>query len=115
MDDEEYRKKIELDILTIIQEKLEKGEMQADRAQAIAKMVLIKLHPPLTLEQIHQVAPTLDDEFKELASAVLPVISDHQKETEKKVSEHAIKLIHSGKFNQASLLMEDSMKPRGAK
>lgn len=109
MDTEEYRKKLELDILKIIEEKLIKGEMEPERAQAIARMVLVKLHPPLTLEQIHQIAPTLDDHFTELAQAILPVIRDHQEEVEKIVSEHAVKLIKSGKFSQANSMMQQSM------
>lgn len=109
MDAEEYRKKLELDILKIIEEKLINGEMTPERAQAIARMLLQKLHPPLTLEQIHQIAPTLDDHFTELAQAVLPVIADHQQEVEKIVKEHAVRLINSGKFNEASSVMKQTM------
>ena len=60
MDAEEYRKKLEIDILKIMEEKLQKGEMTAERARAIARMVLDALHPPLTIEQIYKIAPTLD-------------------------------------------------------
>jgi hypothetical protein len=109
MDAEEYRKKLELDILKIIEEKLTKGEMEPERAQAIARMVLTKLHPPLTLEQIHQIAPSLDDHFTELAQAVLPVIKDHHEEVERIVSEHAAKLIQSGKLSEASYMMKQAM------
>lgn len=109
MDPEKYRKKLELDILKIIEEKLTKGEMDPERAQAIARMVLDKLHPPLTLEQIYQIAPTLDDHFTELAKAVLPVIKDHREEVEKVVEDHAVKLINSGKFNDASSAMKQAM------
>lgn len=108
MDPEDYRKKIEFNILKIIEEKLIKGEMEPERAQAIARMVLTKLHPPLTLEQIHQIAPTLDDYFAELAQAVAPIIKDHREETEKTVAQHALKLIHSGKFNEASAIMKQT-------
>ncbi len=108
-DAEEYRKKLELDILGIIEEKLTKGEMNPERANAIAKMVLAKLHPPLTLEQIHKIAPTLDDEFKELSKATAPVIRDHQQEVEKIVTAHALKLINSGKFNQASSIITQTI------
>lgn len=101
MDPEEYRKKLELDILAIMEEKLRNGQMDAERARAIARLVLDKLHPPLTLEQIHQIAPTLDDHFVELARAVLPVIQDHEEEVKKIVSEHAERLIKSGKFDEA--------------
>ncbi len=109
MNAEEYRKKLELDILALIEEKLRKGEMDSQRAKAIARMVLDKLHPPLTLEQIHQIAPTLEGEFTELANAVLPVKHDHQREVEKVVHEHAIKLINSGKFDQAISLMKQTI------
>lgn len=109
MDPEEYRKNLEINILKIIEEKLTKGEMDVERARAIARMVLQKLHPPLTLEQIHQIAPTLDDHFKELAAAVLPVEKDHREEVERIVSTHAAKLINSGRFNEASTVMKKVM------
>lgn len=115
MDAENYRKKLELDILKIIEEKLTKGEMKPERAQAIARMVLDKLHPPLTLEQIYRIAPTLDDHFTELAQAVLPIIKDYRIEVEKIVSQHAVRLIKSGKFNEAGSMMQQSMGLREAK
>lgn len=108
MDPEEYRKKIERDILEIMEEKLRNGEMDADRAKAIAKMVLEKLHPPLTLEQIYAVAPTLDDHFTELAQAVLPVIQDHENQVKEIVAKHAEKLIKSGKAEEAYNLLKES-------
>lgn len=106
MDPEEYRKKIEEDILDILEKKLSSGEMDADRARAIARMVLDKLHPPLTLEQIHQIAPTLDDEFVELARAVLPVLQDHEEEVKRIVTEHAENLIKQGKFDEATAVLK---------
>src|SRR3989338_2836931 len=110
MDPEAYRKKLELDILTIIEEKLRNGQMDAERAKAIARMVLDKLHPPLTLEQIHQIAPTLDDHFTELAVAVLPDLLDHEEEVKKIVSEHAEKLIKSGKIDEALSALKQANK-----
>lgn len=107
-DAESYRKKLELDILAIMEEKLRKGEMGAERARAIARMLLDKLHPPLTLEQIHQIAPTLDDHFKELTAAVLPVVQDHEEEVKKIVSEHAGRLIKSGKINEALVTLKQA-------
>lgn len=112
MDAEAYRKKIELDILRIIEEKLRNGEMDADRAKAIARMVLDKLHPPLTLEQIHQIVPTLDDHFTELAKAVLPVIQAHEEEVRKIVSDHAAKLIKSGKIDEATMFLKQATNKR---
>lgn len=106
MDPDAYRRKLEADILQIMEQKLLAGEMDAGRARSIARMLLDKLHPPLTLEQIHQIAPTLDDHFQELTAAVLPVIADHQQEIEKIVGIHAAKLIKLGKINEATALMQ---------
>lgn len=107
-DAEEYRKNLERNILQIIEEKLKNGQMNADRAKAIARMVLDKLHPPLTLEQIHKIAPTLDDEFAELVKAVLPVMQDHDAEVQKVVTEHAEQLIKSGKFDEALSVLKQA-------
>lgn len=105
MDPEEYRKKIEADILNIIQQKLQNGSMTPERAKQIAKFVLDKLHPPLTLEQIYQIAPTLDDQFTELTQAILPIIHEHDDQVKAKVAEHAKKLIKSGQIQDALDLM----------
>jgi len=102
MDPEEYRKRLESDILKIMEEKLQKGQMDADRARAIAGMVLDSLHPPLTLEQIYEIAPTLDDHFTELTSAVLPVIQEHDEKIKTIVAQHAQKLIKEGKIDEAT-------------
>lgn len=112
MDPEEYRKKIERDILEIMEEKLRNGEMDADRAKAIARMVLEKLHPPLTLEQIYAVAPTLDDHFTELDKAVLPVVEDHDDQVKNIVSKHANQLIASGKVEEAYKILKQANKPK---
>lgn len=108
MDSEEYRKKIELDILRIIEEKLQKGQMDADRAKAIARMVLDKLHPPLSLEYIYQIVPTLDDHFSELTDAVLPVIKDHDEELKNLIANHAEKLIKQGKIDEATKVLKQA-------
>ena len=110
MDPEEYRKKLETDILTIIEEKLRKGEMDGERAKAIALMILSKLHPPLTLEQIYKVAPTLDDHFSELTAAILPIMKEHDEKIRIIVTEHAEKLIKQGKIEEANVLLKEANK-----
>ena len=109
MDAEEKRKKLEQDILDIMEKKLQAGEMDVDRGREIAKMVLDKLHPPLTLEELYEIAPTLDDHFKELSKAVLPIIREHDDQVRKVVSEHAEKLIKEGKLDEAYNNLKNSM------
>lgn len=111
MDPEEYRKKIERDILDIIEEKLKNGEMDAERAKEIARMVLDKLHPPLSLEQIYAIVPTLDDHFTELARAVFPVINDHQDKIKEVVGKHADELLKSGKLDEALSILKQATNP----
>ena len=111
MDAEEYRNKLERDILIIIEGKLKNGEMDAERAKEIAQMVLDKLHPPLTLEQIYAVAPSLDDHFAELTRAVLPVIKEHQDKVKEVVSKHAVDLIASGRFEEAHAILKQATSP----
>lgn len=106
MDPEEYRRKLECEILNVIEEKLKNGEMDAERAKDIAQMILNKLHPPLTLEQIHQIAPTLDDEFNELTNAIQFVLQDHEEEIKTLITNRVEKLIKSGKFNEASAIAQ---------
>lgn len=87
--------------------------MDAHRAQAIARMVLDKLHPPLTLEQIYAIAPTLDDEFSELSRAVLPIIKEHDEKVRSIVVEHVEKLITSGKLDEAYKTLKETTNPKG--
>jgi hypothetical protein len=110
MDPEEKRKELEREILKVIEEKLSNGQMNEARARAIAKMVLEKLHPPLTLEQIYKIAPTLDDEFKELSAAILPTMQEHDEETRAVVAQHAESLIRSGKIDEATNILNDALK-----
>ena len=115
MNPEEYRKKLELDILKIMEEKLRNGQMDAERAKAIARMVLDKLHPPLTLEQIYQIVPTLDDHFTELAAAVLPVMHEHDARVSEIIAQHAGKLIKMGKVSEATSMLKQTTQSKVVK
>lgn len=109
MDPEEKRKQLESDVLKTMEERLSRGLMDAERAQSIARMLLAKLHPPLSLDQLYQVVPTLDDEFKELSDAVYPLLNEHDEIIRDKVSQHAEALIKSGKFDEAGKVLESAL------
>lgn len=110
MDPEQKRKQLEQNILDIIEEKLKKGQMDEQRAKAIARMVLEKLHPPLSLEQIYAIAPTLDDQFSELTMAILPIIKEHDDQLRTVVSAHAEKLIRMGNIDKAYEILRSATK-----
>lgn len=106
MDTEEKRKTIERDILNIIKEKLQTGEMDAERASKIAQLVLKTLHPGISLEEIYRVVPTLDDQFSELTAIVLPILQEYEEKVEKTVREKVESLIKQGHFTEASNLVQ---------
>lgn len=109
MDAEELRKKLERDILVIIEEKLKNGQMDAERAKSIARMVLDKLHPPLSLEVIHKIIPTLDDHFSELTAAILPYMQGQEEKIRNIVTEHAHGLIKLGKVEEATAAIKSAL------
>lgn len=106
MDPEEKRKDIELQILKIIQDRLQKGEMNADRASKIAKLVLQQLPKGISLGEIYKIAPKLDDQFNELSEAVLPILKEYEEKVENIVKEKVQALIKQGHFTEAAELVE---------
>ncbi|HVZ66813.1 MAG TPA: hypothetical protein VG917_00995 [Patescibacteria group bacterium] len=108
MDSEEKRKELERNILKIMGERLAKGQMTPERAQSIARMLMDKLHPPLTLEQLYKIAPTLDDEFRELGEAIIPIMKEHDDVLKSVVASHAEKLLKSGKIEEAQKVLKDA-------
>ena len=109
MNTEEYRKKIEEDILKIIEEKLKAGQMNAERAREIARYILNTLHPNMSLDQIYIVVKNFDDHFPELIPAVTPVVNHYEDTVKKIVGEHAGKLIQQGKVAEATDLMQKAI------
>ena len=109
MDAEELRIKLERDILAIIEEKLKNGQMDAQRAKDIARMVLDKLHPPLSLEVIHKIIPTLDDHFTELTTALLPFMQGQEEKIRNIVTDHAHGLIKLGKVEEATTAIKAAL------
>ena len=112
MDAEEKRKQLEKDILSLSAQKLQNGQIDLNRAQIIAKMLLDKLHPPLTLEQIYAIAPTLDDHFTELSAAILPIIDEHDGKIKNVVINKAEQMIKAGNLEQADKILKEAL-PKG--
>lgn len=108
MNAEEKRKQLEWDILAIIERKLQTGEMDAKRAREIAKMVLAKLHPPLTLEELYEIVPTLDDYFTELSQAVIPFLNEYDAHKRQEVAQQAEQLVKEGKIDESLHLLKQT-------
>ncbi|OGZ60920.1 MAG: hypothetical protein A2919_00125 [Candidatus Spechtbacteria bacterium RIFCSPLOWO2_01_FULL_43_12] len=86
MDNGWYRKKIELEVLQIIEKRLKAHQMNASRAKEIAGYILDTLHPQMDINQIHAVVQNFDDHFPELIPVVLKVSQDYEDRVKKVVT-----------------------------
>lgn len=109
MDNEEYLKKIEEDILKVIEEKLKTHQMNAARAREIAQYILSVLHSRMSLNQIYAVVQNFDDHFSELVPVVLEVTKDYDERIKKAVTEHVSVLLKQGKVTEASDLLKKAL------
>ena len=109
MDNEEYRKKIELKILQIIEERLKIRQMDATKAKEIAKYILNSLHPHMRLTQIHDVVQNFDDHFSELVPIVLEVSRDYDEKIKKAVVDNVEILLKQKKINEANILLKKAV------
>ena len=101
MNPDEYRKKIEQDILDIIAQKLTTGEMNAQRAREIAQYVLDTLKPRMSIEQIQRLVSNFDQHFPELAKVAQSVVSDQHEVMKKSITDHVHSLLQEGKLDEA--------------
>jgi hypothetical protein len=108
MDTEEYRKKIELEILEIIEEKLKARQMSAQRAKEVAQHVLSTLHPHMDINQIHAVVQNFDDNFPELVPVVLEVSRDYDEKIKNAVVNHVGTLLKQGKIDEANTILKQA-------
>ena len=110
MDTEKYRKKIELEILQIIEGKLLAQQMNAERAKEIAQYILESLHPHMDINQIYEIVQNFDDHFPELVPVVIDVTKDYDEKIKKAVTDHVGILLKQGKVNEASDLLKKALK-----
>lgn len=109
MDTEEYRKKIEKEVLEIIEEKLKARQMNAQRAKEIAQYILQTLHPHMNINEIHSVAQSFDDHFPELVPVVVQVSQDYEDKVKKIVTEHVGNLLKQNKVDEAHTILKQAL------
>lgn len=98
-----FREKIQADIVALITTKLQSGEMSQERAQKIAAVVLEKLPEDITKDDLYRVLPKLDDEFKELAEIVMPIMIEYEKKIHTILETRVLKLVRAKKFKEAMI------------
>ncbi len=98
---ENLRRKIQKQVLDLISDRLEKGEMSKERARKIADMIIKKLPENISYEELLQVIPKLDDEFVELSDIVVPIMTEYERNLHKDLEERVLSLVRTGKIDLA--------------
>ena len=107
MTPEEYRKKIEYKVVGIIEEGLRRGSLNSERVRSISRLVLDKLTPDLTIEEIYEVVPLLDDNFPELTPIVTQVLKDKDTEIVDLVVSKIHELLRNNQIKEAGMLVDN--------
>ena len=101
---DELREEIELQIVELLKEKLEAGEITEERAAQISNQALTILVPGMTFDELYKAVPTLDDRRTELAPIVLPFVRDYEKNVTGQALESVRELIKQGQYDAAAKL-----------
>lgn len=109
MNDEEYRKKIEREILSIIEENLKLKKINSDRAKEIAEYILETLHPHMNIDQIYNVAQHFNDHFPELTPMVIEISNEYEKRMKEIVKDRVDQLIKQNKIEEADDLLKKAL------
>lgn len=105
----ELRDKLQSDVVALITEKLQAGEMTQERSKKIAQMVLEKLPEGINYDELMQIVPKLDDEFAELADVVVPIMVEYEKKIHQILENRVMRLVKEQKFKEAILEARKAM------
>ncbi|HLD24353.1 MAG TPA: hypothetical protein VJB96_00330 [Patescibacteria group bacterium] len=110
MSPDEIREHIEASIVDLIKQKVEAEEMSEDRAQQLAQIVLEKLKPGMSLEDLYKALPNLDDQFSEISHIIVPYLRDYEQGVAKPAVEQVSHLIKAGRYSEAQDLADRVIK-----
>lgn len=109
MDPDEYRKKIENDILDIISAKITARKMDAVRARALARYILDNLKPGMSLEEIRTASKDFDKNFPELIPVAVAIYNDCEEQIKDLVLSHISNLLKENKFEEAHAIVKKTL------
>lgn len=109
MDEDQYRKKIEKEIIEIVEQRLTNRLTDATRTREIARYIIATLHPHMTIEQIYNVAKNFDHHFPELSPIVLLVSKDKDQLIKETVVNQIEKLLKANLVDKADAMMKKSV------
>ena len=99
---DELREDIELQIVELLKQKLEDGEITEERSAQISGRVLTILVPGMSYEELYKAVPTLDDSMPELAPIVLPFVREYEDNVTGQGLASVRNLIKQGQYDAAA-------------
>lgn len=106
MTPDDIREQIEADIVDVIKQKVEAEEMSEERAQTLAQMILERLKPGMSLEDLYKTLPHLDDNFSEISHVIVPYLRDYEDGVAKPAILQVQQLIKAGQYKEAQELAD---------
>lgn len=110
MSPDDIREQIEADIVDLIKQKVEAEEMSEERAQTLAQMILERLKPGMSLEELYKTLPHLDDNFSEISHVIVPYLRDYEDGVAKPAIASVQQLIKAGQYKEAQELADRVIK-----
>lgn len=96
-------------IVEVITKGLDDGTISEDRAKEIANKVLERLKGDITYDELIRIIPTLDDEYQELSSAVVPIMVEYEQKIRKVVDDKISQLLKDQKLDEAMKLAKKAI------
>lgn len=106
MSPDDIREQIEATIVDLIKTKVEAEEMTEERAQLLAQLILDKLKPGMSMEELYKALPHLDDTFTEISHVIIPYLRDYEEGVTQKAAVEVQQLISRGQYKDAQALAD---------
>lgn len=104
MSPDDLREQIELEVVELLQTKLDSMEITLPRAKQMAQLVLDVLRPGMTFQELYSAIPLLDNTMPEFSVVVLPHMRDYETNVTNKALLQVQDLIRQGQFDAATAL-----------
>lgn len=106
MSPDDIREQIEASIVELIKTKVEAEEMTEERAQSLAQMILDKLKPGMSMEELYKTLPHLDDTYSEISHIIIPYLRDYEVGVTQKAMVEVQQMIKNGQYKEAQILAD---------
>ena len=105
----QMREQLQKAIVSIITNGLSDGTISEEKAKLMAQFVLDKLPEKISYQEFMEVLPTLDDEYNEFSSVVVPIMEQVEKKNKELMNDKIIQILKTGNIDEALKLTNDAI------